>query len=253
LDSIIRDKGLDFVQRKSSRSCQTLEGGCFAALSQRLAPFRLNSTSSFDKEGMGMLVTGQEVDAIRWYALQTRPKHEKMVSNSLAGKGYEEFLPMYQSWHRSGGRMKGVPLPLFPGYVFCRFDRFRRLPILMTPGVFGIVNGANGPEAISDGEIGGIQASCTSGLRISPWPYLETGDHVRVEFGPLQGVEGIFLAEKNCSRLIVSIEILKRSVSVEVNRDWVHPLTRRSVMQARLADPSTSHPGASSWQPNSAA
>ena len=163
----------------------------------------------------------------RWYALQTKPKHEKNVVAFLEGKGYLHFLPLYQSWHRSAGRMRGVLLPLFPGYVFCRFDRNRRLPILMTPGVFSIVGTSNGPEAIPDEEIGGIQATCSSGLQISPWPYLEQGDRVRVEFGPLQGVEGIFLAERNSSRLVVSIDILKRAVAVEVDRDWVLPLSDR--------------------------
>jgi transcription antitermination factor NusG len=174
-----------------------------------------------------MLLTGQELDATRWYALQAKPRHEKNVSLFLEGKGYEHFLPLYQSWHRSAGRMRGVLLPLFPGYVFCRFDRLRRLPILTTPGVFSIVSAGNGPEPIPDEEIAGIQATCSSGLQVSPWPYLEHGDRVRVEFGPLQGVEGIFLAEKSSARLVVSIDILKRAVAVEVDRDWVQPLTTR--------------------------
>lgn len=169
----------------------------------------------------------ESASATRWYALQTKPRHEKNVSALLDGKGYGQFLPLYQSWHRSAGRMRGVLLPLFPGYVFCRFDRFRRLPILITPGVFSIVGTSNGPEPIPDEELAGIQATCSSGLQISPWPYLERGDRVRVEFGPLKGVEGIFLSEKNSARLVVSIDILKRSVAVEVDRDYILPLTPR--------------------------
>jgi len=172
-------------------------------------------------------------DATRWYALQTKPKHEKTVSTLLSAKGYGEFLPLYQSWHRSAGRMRGVLLPLFPGYVFCRFDRFKRLPILMTPGVFNVVGTSNGPLPIPDEEIAGIQATCASGLQVRPWPYLERGDRVRVEFGPLQGVEGIFFSEKNSARLVVSIEILKRSVAVEVDRDWILPLTTHRRTAAR--------------------
>jgi len=196
----------------------------------------------------------ESAPAIRWYAVQTKPKHEKNVSALLQGKGYGQFLPLYQSWRRSAGRMRGALLPLFPGYVFCHFDSYRRLPILMTPGVFNIVSGGNGPEAIPDEEITGIQCACSSGLQVSPWPYLERGDRVRVEFGPLQGVEGVFLAERNSARLVVSIDILKRSVAVEVERDWILPLTRRrSLTQARVADSSVAHPDAIVWQPNSAA
>jgi transcription antitermination factor NusG len=183
--------------------------------------------------------------AVRWYALQTKPRHEKYVSTLLDAKGYQQFLPLYQGWHRSSGRMRGVLLPLFPGYVFCRFDRFRRQPILMTPGVFSIVSTSNGPEAIADEEIAGIETTCQSGLQIQPWPYLERGDRVRVEFGPLQGVEGIFFSEKNSDRLVISIEILKRSVAVEVDRDWILPLTRRrSVARAMAGQPATCQPEA---------
>jgi len=145
----------------------------------------------------------------------------------LAGKGYEQLLPLYQSWHRSSGRMKGVLLPLFKGYLFCRFDPLRRLPILITPGVSSIVGIGREPEPIPGEEIARIQASCASGLQITPWPYLERGDRVRVECGPLQGVEGIFVNEKNVWRLVVSVEILRRSVAVEVDRDWVRPIATR--------------------------
>src|ERR1700722_971689 len=163
-------------------------------------------------------------DAATWYAVQTRPKHEKSVSALLEFKGYEQLLPLYQSWHRSSGRMKSVLLPLFKGYLFCRFDPLRRLPVLMTPGVSSIVGRGREPEPLPGGEVARIQASCTSGLQVTPWPYLERGDLVRVECGPLQGIEGIFINEKSTCRLVVSVEILKRSVAVEVNRDWVRPI-----------------------------
>ncbi len=183
------------------------------------------------------------VPANSWYALQTKPKHEKTVATLLEGRGYQQFLPLYQKWHRTAGRMRGVLLPIFPGYVFCNFDRNRRQPILMTSGVFSILGGPNGPEAIPDAEIAGIQATCASGLQVSPWPYLERGDRVRVEFGPLQGVEGMFLTERNSSRLVISIEILKRSVAVEVDRNWVLPLAnRRSPVQTHFAEPSPRRP-----------
>lgn len=170
-------------------------------------------------------LSDQPDGATRWYAVQTRPKHEKAVSAALKGKGYEQFLPLYQRWHRSSGRLESALLPLFPGYVFCRFDQFHRLPILITPGVFSVVSRGRVPEAIPEEEIAGIRTSCSSGLPVSPWPYLERGEVVRVELGPLRGLEGIFLCEKGSNRLVISIDLLKRSVAVEVDRLWVRPVS----------------------------
>jgi transcriptional antiterminator NusG len=172
-------------------------------------------------------VDGHNSDSASWYAVRTRAKHEKSVSALLKGKGYDHLLPLYQSWHRSSGRIKGVLLPLFKGYLFCRFDPCRRLPILMTPGVSSIVGRGSDPEPISSDEIARIQAACASGLQLTPWPYLERGDVVLVECGPLQGIEGVFVTEKNTCRLVVSVEILRRSVAVEVDRNWVRPIAMR--------------------------
>jgi transcriptional antiterminator NusG len=169
----------------------------------------------------------QPEDSRQWYALQTQPKHEKLVSALLEGKGYEQFLPLYQNWHRSSGRLKSVMLPLFPGYVFCRFDQFRRLPILMTPGVFSIVSRGRVPEPIPDGEIADVQRSSASSLPLKPWPYLTQGDVVLVEIGPLRGLEGIFVNEKSSGRLVLSIHMLRRSVAVEMARDWIRPVAAR--------------------------
>lgn len=182
-----------------------------------------------------MSFDGHNSDPTSWYAVQTRPKHEKSVSGFLEGKGYEQLLPLYQSWHRHSGRLQGVLLPLFRSYLFCRFDPLRRLPILMTPGVQTIVGRGREPESIPALEIARIQAACVSGLQVTPWPYLECGDRVRVECGPLQGVEGVFVEEKNSCRLVVSVEILRRSVAVEVDRDWVMPINpRRGAASSRL-------------------
>jgi len=191
-----------------------------------------------------MVFDTHDSDPARWYAVQTRSKHEKSVSGLLEAKGYEQLLPLYQSWHRSSGRMQGVLLPLFKSYLFCRFDPLRRLPILMTPGVSMIVGRGREPEPIPTEEIARIQASCASGLQVIPWPYLERGDAVRVECGPLQGVEGIFVNEKNTCRLVVSVEILRRSVAVEVDRDWIRPIApRHGVVCSRVEAKKPAVPG----------
>lgn len=165
--------------------------------------------------------------SIGWYAVRTKAKHEKSVAAHLQGKDIVQFLPLYQSWHRSGGRIQSVQLPLFKGYVFCRFDPLDRLPILITPGVSFILGRGKEPEPVPDSEVEYIRASCESGLPITPWPYIELGERVRVELGPLQGVEGVFVKEKKTCRLVVSVQMLQRAVAVEVERDWVRPVLQR--------------------------
>ena len=194
-----------------------------------------------------------DFDTPLWYALQTKPRHEKNVTALLQGKGYELLLPLYQSWHRSAGRMRSATLPLFPGYAFCRFAVHRRLPVLMTPGVFSIVSRGHLPEPIAEDQIAMVQAACGAGLPVAPWPYLEWGDRVRVEVGPLQGVEGIFITEKSTSRIVISVDLLKRSLAVEVDRDWVWPLSLRKGPASAYASHSISQEKGSCGNPRAAA
>lgn len=142
----------------------------------------------------------------------------------LSGKGFTEFLPLYRSRHRHAGRFQDVDLPLFPNYVFCRFDPKERLPVLKTEGVFFIVGNGGAPEAVPDAEIEAVQKVVTAGLRTQPWPFLRVGHQVRLLEGPLSGTEGIILSEKGECRLIVSIALLQRSVAVDVDRRWVRPI-----------------------------
>ena len=144
-----------------------------------------------------------------WYALRVRPRFEKMVASVLLLKGYEGFLPLYIRRSRWSDRIKNVELPLFPGYMFCRFDVNKRLPILVTPGVIQVVG------------IGIV----ISGLQAEPRSYLNIGQRVRIELGPLAGVEGILTSTKGSSRLVVSVSLLQRSVSVEIDQSWAIPVS----------------------------
>lgn len=163
-----------------------------------------------------------------WYAIRVRSKFEAVTSAGLAGKGYEPFLPLYRARRRWSDRMKEIDAPLFPGYVFCRFDAGTRLPILKTPGVISVVGYGREPAPLNEAEIAAIRAIIASGLPAIPWPYLRAGNRVLIEWGPLAGVEGIVLGVKKELRLIVSVTMLQRSVSVEVDRDWVRPLSPRT-------------------------
>jgi transcription antitermination factor NusG len=118
---------------------------------------------------------------MHWYALQVKYRHEKAVALVLRGKGYEEFLPLYRSHHRSARRTKEVELPLFPTYVFCRFDPQRRLPILQTPGVFSVISAGSALLRVDEDELAAVRTMLASRLPFEPCPYLELGDEVYVE------------------------------------------------------------------------
>jgi transcription antitermination factor NusG len=116
-----------------------------------------------------------------------------------------------------------MDLPLFPGYVFCRFHPELLLPVVTTPGVVQIVGAGKHPRPIADEEIVAIQRMLLSGGDVEPWPYLKAGQKVRILDGPLFGVEGILVEVKNRRRLVVSVHLLQRSVAVEVDRDCIGP------------------------------
>ena len=170
-----------------------------------------------------------------WYALQVRPRYEKVIASTLLGKGYEGFLPLYRQRSRWADRIKEVQLPLFPGYLFCRFDLNRRLPIMVTPGVMHIVGIGKTPHPIDDDEIAALQSIVISGLGAEPMSYLNVGERVRIEIGPLAGVEGILTALKGSRRLVVSVTLLQRSVSVEIDKSWVVAVDPLRVLRAGSA------------------
>jgi transcription antitermination factor NusG len=157
----------------------------------------------------------------KWYALQIRPRFEKLASKGLRDKGYEEYVPTYTSRRRWSDRMKIVELPLFPGYAFCKFEVQKRLPILLTPGVVSIVGIGNTPAAISEKEISSVQRIVASRLVCGPWPFVQVGDRVLVERGPLAGLEGTVVEVKSSLRLILSLPLLQRSVAVEIDSDCI--------------------------------
>lgn len=159
-----------------------------------------------------------------WYALQVRPRYEKAVSLALKSKDVEDFLPLHSARRRWSDRIKEVQEPLFQGYVFCRLNPAIRLPVLTIPGVVQIVGSGKNPTAIDPSEIAALQSIVRSGLAATPWPFLRVGQPVRIDSGPLQGIEGILIGIKGSHRLVVSVSLLQRSVAVEIDRDWVIPI-----------------------------
>jgi transcription antitermination factor NusG len=182
---------------------------------------------------------GSDASAVRWYALQVRSRHEAIAAAILENKGYDKFLPLCRSRRLWSDRIVHLDLPLFPGYVFCRFDPGdRSVPILTTPGVVRIVGIGGHAVPVDDAEIAAIQSIIKSGLAAEPWPYLQLGNIVRIQHGALSGLEGLLVEKKKRHRLVVSITILQRSVAVEIDSAWVTPVrpTRRSGVPALLAN-----------------
>jgi transcription antitermination factor NusG len=164
-----------------------------------------------------------------WYALQVRGRNEKAIASLLSNQDYECFLPVYKCRRRWSDRIKEIELPLFPGYLFCRFDPHHRLPILVTPGVLSVVGVARKPMPVEEAEIRAIETVVSSGLPTQPWPFLHLGDRVRIDSGALRGLEGILLEFKGQYRIVVSVTLLQRSVAVEIDSAWVRSLGRESV------------------------
>jgi transcription antitermination factor NusG len=158
-----------------------------------------------------------------WYAVAVRSNFERIVAQSLLQKRYEIFLPQYESKRRWSDRSKVVECALFPGYLFCRMDLRERVSLLNTPGVASLVGVGRCAMPVEDGEIAAIRRIMASGLPVAPWPFLKAGQLVHINQGPLTGMEGIVIEYKNRSRLVLSVEMLQRSVTVEIENDWVEP------------------------------
>lgn len=162
-----------------------------------------------------------------WFALRVKSRAEKVVATIARNKGFEEFLPLYTCRRRWSDRFKSVELPLFPGYVFCRLNPEFRLPILTIPGVMSFVGIGKVPMPVDEREISAIRSAIGAGLMAEPYPFLEVGQRVRLAEGPLAGLEGLLVEVRKQQRLVVSVSMLRRSVAVEIDRNWVRPLEAR--------------------------
>jgi transcription termination/antitermination protein NusG len=160
-----------------------------------------------------------------WFALHVAPRHEKRVASVLSYKGYQQFFPTYQSRRKWSDRVKTLELPLFPGYVFCRIMHGIAAGLLLTtPGVIRVVGFGGKPYPVPDHEIDAIQkiALCPD---IIPVPYLKVGQKVRICNGPLSGIAGMLTHIKNRRRLVVSVELIMRSIAVDVDAYDVRPIS----------------------------
>jgi transcription antitermination factor NusG len=160
--------------------------------------------------------------------LVVKPRHEWTVSAGLREQGFTDFLPTYSERHIWSDRSKLVEMPLFPGYVFGAFALRDKLQVLRTPGVRSIVSFSKMPCPVDDAELEAIRVAIRSGLPVEPWPVTGVGQKVRVESGPLYGLEGTLLQDKGAYRVVIAVSLLNRSVAVEIDRGSLGVLLPRA-------------------------
>ena len=174
------------------------------------------------RESSGHESSESEKD-LRWFAITVKHQHERRVEDALSFQNFEALAPVYRAQHRWSDRVKEIDLPLFAGYLFCRFAYLERARVLNTPGVRRIVGFRDAAAPVDDAEMASIQAMQRSGAPVRPWPYLKPGDRVRVERGPLRGLSGTLIREKDLFRLVIGVELLQRSIAAEVSPDMISP------------------------------
>lgn len=160
---------------------------------------------------------GNEESQLFWYAAYTASRHEKTVTEHLRQREIECFLPLYESVRRWNNGRHRVQLPLFPSYVFVRMAVRDRLRVLQVPGLAQLVTFQGAPAALPDTEIETLRNALVAGVMAQPYRYLNVGSKVEISRGPLQGMRGVMLRHQGQFRVVLSVEMIMRSIVVEVD------------------------------------
>jgi transcription antitermination factor NusG len=162
---------------------------------------------------------------MRWFAVRTSVRWEVKVSSELSRRGVEVYLPLCRSKRNWSDRIKVIDQPVFPGYLFARFPLDQRIRVLEAPGVKQVVGIGSTPVPLDDHEIENLKTLVAANALLMPWPYLNAGQRVRIERGPLAGVEGFVVrAPQESLRIVVSVDLLQRSIAAEIDRDCLASL-----------------------------
>jgi len=159
----------------------------------------------------------------RWYAAYTSANHEKSVAEQLGVREVEHFLPLRSSVRRWKDRRVTLQMPLFPSYVFVRIALRNRFQLLQIPGVVHLVSFCGHPAPLQEEDIHAIRKCVSHDNQVQPHPYLQAGRRAQVKSGPLQGLQGIILRRKKRTRFIVSLDLIMRSVAVEIDETDLAP------------------------------
>jgi transcription antitermination factor NusG len=164
----------------------------------------------------------------QWFAAQTRSRHEKAVAEHLCRRNIENFLPLYERVSRWKDRRVRLQLPLFDGYIFVRIAVRERLRALETPGIARLVSFGGLPNALPDEEIETLRGHLENGIQVMPHPYLAIGQRVSIRGGPLAGWTGILVRQKSQYRLVVSVDLIQRSIAADVDVSDVEPIAEHA-------------------------
>jgi transcription antitermination factor NusG len=173
--------------------------------------------------------------SIPWYALQTKPRNEKKVEHLLIQKGYECLLPKYRQKRQWSDRVVEAEMPLFPSYIFCRFNSNVLGKAISTPGVTRIVGFGGKPIEVDTEEIIALNLLDKSSLLREPWAYIPAGTLVQVKTGPLSGARGIFCSREDKGRLVISVTLLQRSVAIQLDENTVFTVLEEPVNDRKSA------------------
>jgi transcription antitermination factor NusG len=173
------------------------------------------------QEERGMISAGRRNED--WFAFRVRPRHEKAVALQLREREEQYFLPLLREKRKWAKRLTHVDLPLFPGYIFCWTSRSALLPILRTPGIIDVLRAGSHPVHVEEQEIHALKKAVSANVHIEACPYIDTGQKVYVNDGPLAGLVGIVVDSRNARRLVLSMTLLHRSVLAELDASSVIP------------------------------
>jgi transcription termination/antitermination protein NusG len=163
---------------------------------------------------------------LTWFAAYTTPRHEKVVARQFDVRNVESFLPLYRSLRRwKNGCRVAIERPLFPSYVFVRVRRREAVRVLQVPGVLSLVSTGREPAPLPNSEIEALRSGLP-GRCFEPHPYLIAGEKVRVLSGALAGMIGVLIRKKNEFRVVLSLDLICQSVSLEIDAEEVEPLQR---------------------------
>jgi len=176
---------------------------------------------------MDLVHTSEPVQPANWYAVYVWTRHEKKVADHLTRKGVQTFLPLYYSKRQWKNRARvELELPLFPGYLFTRIAVSEQLRVLETPGALSLVGSAAGPIAVPEHELAALRQALSL-RKAEPHPFLKQGERVRVIAGPMRGLEGILIRFRQDYRVVLSIDLIMRSVAVEIDTCDLEPISAK--------------------------
>ena len=174
---------------------------------------------------LGPEINLEKWNTAKWYALYTKSRHEKIVRGEISKKGMETFLPLREVTRQWSDRKKVIGEPLFKGYLFVKMPLRERWTVLNTVGAVRLVGkSAAEPVEVPERELLAVRRFLEEDILVDPFPYLKQGERVYVRSGPFKGVEGFIVRKDNHCRLVISLDLLMQSVSIQIDQAAVEPL-----------------------------